>query len=330
MPEFPFPIQASLGFASPWSGLLVLAVALPLAALYAMGARATRIRAAIGLPEPTGRLRHLPMVLLLLGGGLVGLAAAQPVIQRDATRFARTDAEAWVVIDTTRSMLAQRDPDSPMRLDRAKDVAEAVRQTLPDVPVGIASLTDRVLPHLFPTVDADVFRVALDKAIGVENPPPQSGFLAQVTRLDAIGKMNELNFFSPTAERRVIVVVTDGESLPYAADQVAGKLRGPPEIQPVLVHVWNAADRVFTRGVPEPQYRPDGLARPTMETLATITGSRLFTDGQAGQAAAEARALIGDGPTLEQGERRVRHALSPYLAAAAFLPFGLLLARRDR
>ena len=323
-------LQASIGFASPWGALLVLAVTVPLAALYGMGSRAARIRGAIGLPEPTGRLRHLPLVLLLLGGGLVGLAAAQPVVQRDTTRFARTDAEAWVVIDTTRSMLAQRNPDSAMRLDRAKDVAEAVRQTMPDVPVGIASLTDRVLPHLFPTVDADVFRVTLDKAIGVENPPPQSGFLAQVTRLDAIGKMNELNFFSPTAQRRVIVVVTDGESLPYAADRVAGKLRGPPEVLPVFVHVWNAADRVFSRGVPEPQYRPDGLARPTMETLASVTGSKLFADGEDGEAAAEARRLIGDGPTLEEGERRVRTALSPYLAAAAFLPFGLLLFRRDR
>jgi hypothetical protein len=323
-------LQASLGFASPWGALLVLAAAVPIAALIAIGTRARRIRAATGLPEPTGRLRHLPLAALALGAVLVGVAATQPVVQRDATRLARADVEAWVVIDTTRSMLAQRDPDSPMRLDRAKDVAEAVRKTLPEVPVGIASLTDRVLPHLFPSVDEDVFRVTLDRAIGVENPPPQSGFLAQVTRLDAIGRMNELNFFGPTARRRVIVVITDGESLPFAADRLAKKLSGPPAIEPVFVHVWSSADRVFTRGVPEPGYRPDPISGPVLETLATVTRSRLFRDGQAGEAAAEARRLAGEGPTLERGERRVRLALSPYLAAAAFLPFGLVLLRRDR
>ncbi len=323
-------LQASLGFASPLGGLLVLGVAIPLAALFAIGVRGRRVRAAIGLPDPGGRLRHVPAAALLLGGALVGIAASQPVVQRETTRLARADAEAWVVIDTTRSMLAQRDPDSPTRLERAKDAATAVKQTLPEVPVGIASLTDRVLPHLFPSVDDDVFRVTLDRAIGIENPPPQSGFLAQVTRLDAIGRMNELNFFSPTARRRVVVVITDGESLPFAADRVAGKLRGPPEVDPVLVHVWDAADRVFTRGVPEPGYRPDGLARPVMETLATVTQSRLFTAAESGAAAAEARELLGEGPTVARGERRVRHALSPYLAAAAFLPFGLLLVRRDR
>jgi hypothetical protein len=319
-----------LGFASPVGALLALAAVVPLAALLAVRSRARGVRRMLQLPEPDARSARVPLFALGGAAALLGLAAAQPVIQRDARRVVRTDAEAWVVIDTTRSMLAQSDPDSRMRLDRAKAAAQAVRDTLPHVPVGIASLTDRVLPHLFPSVDEDVFRATLQRAVGIENPPPQSGFLAQVTRLNAIGAMARLNFFSPTARRRVIVVLTDGESLPFAADRVASRLTGPPRIGAVFVHVWGEDERVFTRGVPEPAYRPDPTSRPTLETFARATGGTVYSDGDSGAAAGKARELIGDGPTAAEGERRVRYALSPYLAGAAFVPLALLLWRRDR
>lgn len=325
----PPAIILELGFASPFGALLALGALVPLAALLAVRSRARGIRRTLRLPEPSVRSQRIPLVFLGAAAALLGLAASQPVIQRDATRLARTDAEAWVVLDTTRSMLAQSDPDSRIRLDRAKAAAQAVRDTLPNVPVGIASLTDRVLPHLFPSVDEDVFRATLERAVGIENPPPQSGFLAQVTRLNAIGAMSELNFFSPTARRRVIVVLTDGESLPFAADRVATRLSGP-QIGAVYVHVWGEDERVFTRGVPEPGYRPDPTSRRTLETLARATGSSVYSDADSGAAAARARELIGKGPTVAEGERRVRYALSPYLAGAAFVPIGLLLWRRER
>ena len=319
-----------LGFASPLASLLALGALVPLAALLAVRSRARVIRRTLRLPEPSRRSGRIPLIALGLAAALLGLAASQPVIQRDAKRLVRTEAEAWVVLDTTRSMLAQSTPDSRIRLDRAKAAAQAVRDTLPNVPVGIASLTDRVLPHLFPSADEDVFRATLERAVGVENPPPQSGFLAQVTRFNAIGAMAELNFFSPAARRRVIVVLSDAESLPFAADRVARRLSGPPRIGTVFVHVWGEDERVFTRGVPEPGYRPDPTSRRTLETLATATGGSVYSDRDSGAAAAKARELIGEGPTVVQGERRVRYALSPYLAGAAFVPLALLLWRRDR
>jgi von Willebrand factor type A domain len=319
-----------LGFASPAAALLALVALIPLAALLAVRARARGIRQVLRLPEPGKRAQRLPLVALGVAGALIGLAAAQPVLQRDADRLVRTDAEAWVILDTTRSMLAQEDPDSRIRLDRAKAGAQAVKDSLPNVPVGIASLTDRVLPHLFPTTDDDVFRATLERSVAIENPPPRSGFLALVTRLDAVGSLQELNFFNRNTRRRVAVVLTDGESLPFAPDRVARRLSGPPRVDALFVHVWGESERVFTRGVPEPAYRPDPTSRPTLETLASVTGGRVYTDAEAGSAAAKARELIGQGPTIEQGERRVRYALSPYLAGAAFLPLALLLWRRDR
>jgi hypothetical protein len=320
----------SLDFVSPLGALLALGALLPLAALFAARSRARGIRSALRLPEPGRRERTLPLAAVAAAGTLLGLAAAQPVIQQDAKRVVRTDAEAWVVIDTTRSMLARSDPDSPMRLDRAKTAALAVRDTLPNVPLGIASLTDRVLPYLFPSVDENVFRATLRHSVGIENPPPQSGFSTLATRLDAVGQMAQLNFFAPTARRRVVVVITDGESLPFSVSQVARNLSRPPRIDAVFVHVWGEEERVFTRGAPEAAYRPDPTSRRTLEALATITRGSVYSDGEAGSAAAKARQLLGRGPTVTQGERRARHTLAPYLAAAAFLPFGFLLWRRDR
>jgi von Willebrand factor type A domain len=320
----------SLDFVSPLGALLGLAALLPLAALLAARSRARRLRGALRLPEPGGRAGIYPLAALGAAAALLGLAAAQPVIQREAERVVRTDAEAWVVIDTTRSMLARSDLDSRMRLDRAKAAAQAVRDTVPNVPIGIASLTDRVLPYLFPSVDESVFRATLEHAVGIENPPPQSGFSTLATRLDAIGAMPQLNFFAPTARRRVVVVITDGESLPFSAPQVARNLSRPPRTEAVFVHVWGEDERVFTRGAPEAAYRPDPTSRPTLDALAAATRGSVYSDGEAGSAAAKARELLGRGPTVTQGERRVRHTLAPYLAAAAFLPFGFLLWRRDR
>jgi hypothetical protein len=319
-----------LGFASPLAALIALAALLPLAALFAARSRARGVRRALRLPDPAGRSRHLPLVAIAAAAAFLGVAAAQPVVQRDAKRLVRTDAEAWVVLDTTRSMLARRDRGSRTRLERAKAAAAQVRETIPNVPLGVASLTDRVLPHLFPTIDENVFHATVQRAVGVERPPPRSGFLAQVTRIDAIAGMSELNFFRPEAKRRVIIVLTDGESLPFSATRVARRLSGPPRIGTVLIHVWNASERVYTRGVPEPQYRPDAASGPALATLATATGGKVYSIDEAGSAAAKARELLGKGPTAEQGERRVRHALSPYFAIAAFVPFGLLLWGRDR
>jgi VWA domain-containing protein len=324
------PLAVDLGFASPLGALIALAALLPLVAFVAVRSRARGVRRALRLPEPTGRSRHVPLLGLGAAAVLLGLAATQPVLQRNESRLVRSDAEAWVVLDTTRSMLAQRNPDSPTRLERAKAAAQEVRDTLPNVPVGIASLTDRVLPHLFPSPDEEVFRATLERSLGIERPPPRSGLLAQVTRIDSVGAFSTLNFFRPEARRRVIVVLTDGESLPFSATRTARRLSRPPPIGTVLVHVWDSSERVYTRGVPEPQYRPDSTSRSALDELARATGGRVYTEDEAGSAAAKARQLIGRGPTVDQGERRVRYALSAYLAAAAFLPFGLLLWRRDR
>ena len=317
-----------LGFLTPAGGLFALSALAPLGVLALRERRLRRVRGALGLPHPRPTV-HLPFACAFAAvGGLLGLAAAQPVIETERTVLERTDAEAFVVVDISRSMLAAPADDAPRRIDRARDEAERLRAALPDVPVGILSLTDRLLPHLFPTPDRSVFRSTILKAIDVERPPPALFFSTRATQLGELGSVPARGFFSPTARKRLLIVLTDGESQPVddgLETQFASRL---PSIATVYVHLWRRDERIWVGGVPERGYAADATSRRTLEQVAALTGGRVFDEGDPATADA-ARAALGDGPArgrVLDGERR---ALMPYAAALVLLPLGFVLLRRN-
>jgi len=183
---------------TPLGLLFVLTALVPLAVFALRLRRVGETRRALGLEQP--RLRsHLPLVGALVAvPALLGLASAQPVLETTKTVRQRTDVQAFVVVDVSRSMLASRAPGAPTRLDRAKDLAATLRQELPEVPFGIASLTDRVLPQLFPTSDARVFDATLERAVRAENPPP-AVYATVATKLGSLRAVPEQSYFSPSA-----------------------------------------------------------------------------------------------------------------------------------
>jgi hypothetical protein len=222
------------------------------------------------------------------------------------------------------------------RLERAKSAAAELRSSLDDVPVGLASLTNRVLPHVFPSTDKDLFRSALGRAIGIERPPPGSSFLTSqqgapstATDLGALASVASQDYYSPSARRRVLVVLTDGESTPISTETMAGRLR-EGGIETVFVQFWGQDERVYTRGKPEPEYVPDPAARPVLEGLAAATRGSVFNESNVADASRAMREAVGSGPTVAQGQQPDRTALAPYLAIAAFLPLSFLLWWRDR
>lgn len=320
----------SVVFLTPLGALLAVATVVPLVALWRVRKRAALVRTRLRLPQLPPRRVVVPALAVASAGGLVALAATQPVLQRTLTREVRSDAEAYVVVDVSRSMLASARPGSRSRLARAKTAAVQVREALPGVRVGIASLTDRVLPHLFPSSDDDVFRATLARVIAIERPPPRSSFQTNATSLDALAAVPVRQFFAPTAAHRLLVVLTDGESAPVNNALVARRLARRPRTGVVFVHVWDGGERVFTRGVAEPQYRPDPTARTILDRLAETADGSVHAEGDLEAAGRAGRDALGEGPTVARGERRTRHALGPYLAAAAFLPLSLLLVRRAR
>ena len=234
------------------------------------------------------------------------------------------------MIDTSRSMLARTSPRSQIRYARATAAALRFRAAFDDVPVGIASFTDRVLPHLFPSPDEDVFAATLGRSLGIDRPPPQGAFVSTATRLAALETIISRRFFTPTARNRLIFVITDGESVPIAGAKIAAAFRRPPGVDTIFLHVWNGDERVFDGNQPEPQYSPDPRSRGILDAAADTLGGRVFAEDQLDSAIATARKELGDGTTVVQGQKRNRIALAPYLAGMIFLPLALLLWRRDR
>jgi hypothetical protein len=306
-------------------------VVVPLALLALAGRRAGRARLAVGLGRVDPRRAVGAAVAVGALGALVALAAAQPVWRAAETTSARADAAAWVVVDTSRSMLAAGAPGAEDRLARARRVALRVRDELADVPVGLASLSDRALPHLFPSPDRDAFARALARAIRGGHPQP-TGLGESGTDLTALAALPTRNFFAAATARRVAVVLTDGETAPVDPDALDAAFRAVPRTALLLVHVGRRGERVYdANGLPEPEYEPpssDGAA--AVRSVASLTAGSAYDESDAGAVAAAARAAVGaDGPTAElaRGERRT--PLAPWVLAAAVVPLAFLVRRRN-
>jgi hypothetical protein len=318
-----------LSFLSPEAGLVALVVLVPLTALVAVTRRARELRSLLGLEEHGAALRF-GVVALVSVGVLVGLAAAQPVWAQTRTQRVRTDAEMYFVFDTSRSMLASSDASGRIRLDRAKDEALHLRDRFPEVPAGVASITDRPLPHLFPSSDEQAFRSTVAQAVAVEQPPPIASFRRKSSTLATLSAVATRGFYAPSGRRRVLVVLTDGESRPFDATALGIVLRRGNGIKPVFVHVWNANELVYTDGAAEPNYRPDPSSTAFLARTASAAGGASFDEHDLSGAAAAIRRDLGAGPTRAAQASRAELALGPYVLLASALPLLFLLAFRSR
>jgi hypothetical protein len=316
-------------FISPAAGLVGLVIAVAIVVLVAAEARGRRVCAALGL-APRGRSAGVPeIVALALVGGLVAVAAMQPVGSRVQPRQGRTDAEALFVLDSSRSMEARARRGGPTRFDRALSAAKELRAAMPSVPVGIASVTDRVLPHLFPTTSANVFTATLDRAMGIERPPPDSSGRGRATALGSLTALGTNNFLAPESQHRLVVVFTDGETVPADLGTLRARMLGA-RIRPLFVRFWAPDERIYTpRGAIERGYRPDPTSVSAMAELAGAVEGRSFHEPDLEAVADRARSVLGDGPTGPQGRELQSVELAAPLAAAAFLPLLFLLWRRN-
>jgi hypothetical protein len=317
-----------LGFLTPLGSLFAVAGLVPLAVFVSRQRRARRIRGALGLAEPSLAARLPVAVALAAVPGLLGLAAAQPFVEANRARLERTDAQAFVVFDTSRSMLASARPGAATRFERARRVALKLRDDLPEVPFGIVSMTDGVLPHVFPTTDRRVFATAVEDAVGVGRPFPGSFFSTIATSLDSLVAVPTRDYFSSTARKRLLVVLTDGETRPFEHD-LAAAFRRRPRIETIFVHLWDADERIYETGVAEAAYRPIRRSGADLARAASLVGGRVFSDDEPEELTAAARELLGRGPTRGQRIEGERVALMPYVTLAALLPLGFVLLRRN-
>jgi hypothetical protein len=321
-------LVASVHFLTPLGALACLAALVPAVALIAAERRARLAARALAL-EPVPVRRLLPRTLLSIAVPvLLGLAAAQPVLETTRSLKVRKDAQAFFVVDVSRSMLAAGSADAEPRLERAKKLALDLRRAIPQVRSGIAGFTDRTLPYLFPTADARSFASTLRLSVSLEAPPPRQ--VAPVaTSFAALGALGTGGFFPATISRRGCIVLTDGETAPYSSEDVARSLAMPRGCRLLIVHVWRPDERVFAvGGRPEPQYRPDAAARSTIAGLAAATGGTAVDEGDLGTARAALRTIFGRGPTTRVSTVRHTRALGPGLALAAVAVTVLLVLGR--
>jgi hypothetical protein len=230
------------------------------------------------------------------------------------------------VIDVSRSMLAAGSPSGPNRLARAERDAIALRAAIADVPSGVATMTDRVLPSLLPDADVGVFDQTVEHALAIDAPPPaQQNVVA--TSLAALGALGTQNYFTAQAKTRLAVVLTDAESRPFDPRRVAAQLATSPGVRVVLVHVWKTGEAVYAAGRPEAGYRGDPASGAALASLAAAAGGSAYAENQLAAAAHAERVALGAGPTKREGKTTRTHTLAPWFALGSLLPLMLVVRR---
>ena len=319
-------MSATIHLLTPAAAVAVPAALAPAAAVLLQSRRRSRTLAVLGLRPPRLARRLGVAAAATAASALLIAAATQPVIRRAQPRSVRTDAELFVVLDTSRSMAARASRTSPTREERAKRFAVAFRSALPEIRSGVGSFTDRVLPHLLPSSDLATFASTVSQAVGINRPPP-SEHLAVATSYEMLWQLPSAGAFSPHVRRRLLVLLTDGESQAYSPGHVSQSLRSA-HTSLLLVRFWRDDERVFVRGRAAGYVPSPSSTRPLDALAARSVGGRVFGSRDARAAAGAARGFFGSGPVRRIAGRRESLPLAPWLTLAALLPLGLVLGRR--
>jgi hypothetical protein len=312
----------SVTLASPYLALAALAGLAPLTATGIRMLAARRVRRSLGLAAPSIAAQLARPVALGSAFALLGLAAAQPSVRLQHERTARSDAAMLLVLDGSRSMLASSGPEGTPRWERAVSFARRLHHALPEVPVGISSLTNRILPYVFPTVDDAVYDAVLDQAYGIERPPPKLDLDPWVTTFEPLNEVAARHFFAAGVRKRVVVVLSDIETHDFDAAAVLRNLR-QSGATPVVVRFWREDERIYQGQKVVGRYR---AARP--EALASLQwdGWPGFRESQFDTVVDSIRTAIGSGPTARAGYEQRDRSIAPIVASAALAPLLLVVA----
>ena len=148
----------------------------------------------------------------------------------------RSDAEVYLTFDVTRSMLARSSPTGIDRLDRSRALGLEIHDGLLDFPTGVATLTNRMMPLLFPTGDARGVTAVLNRSLRILQPQPARLTAARATQVGVLTLAADRSYFNPQAKRRALVVFTDLDSDYFSLTGTLQLLRDH-DIEPFVVRV---------------------------------------------------------------------------------------------
>lgn len=315
-------------FLTPMNALFALAAAIPLAALWLTQANVRRVRSLFSLTPTRGRELTGVVASLAVLPMLVGVAAAQPVVVRHHLHGERSDAQVFFVFDTSRSMSARQGLEAPTRLERAIKDADGMLPKLGDIPVGVATMTDRVLPNLMPTPDTALVQRTLQQSVGIDEPPPSRFYHGRATTLLALVPIANSNLFNPGVRHPILVVFTDGEASPVQGEVRTAEVHAM-QVPPFFVHVWQPTERVYRHGKIDPRYVPDPNSGRVLDQFASISRGHVFQEDSIGSLVQTIRADAGDAPAKAAVMGYARIALAPWFLLAGVIPLGFLFYRRN-
>ena len=248
------------------------------------------------VPERTSaRTRGLHtsrLVLSLLGLGLVALAAAQPRWGYSWRELPRKGIDIVVVMDLSRSMLAE-DVD-PSRMERARREALDLADLLRGDRVGLVTFAGGAYPRMPLTVDYEAFRTQVRAVSPAEMRAQGSDIGAGLEEARALlGSQAEAD--------RAVILITDGEDHAGRAVEVTEALAE----EGVLVTVLGVGT---ADGAPIPRARGGFKTDAAGAVVLSRMDEDLLRDIARAGKGAYARSVAGDGDlrALYEGEIRAR------------------------
>jgi Ca-activated chloride channel family protein len=221
------------------------------------------------LDRSPGRLRHLPLAVLLVALATMIVGVARP---HATVSVSREEATVILAIDVSRSMKAT--DIRPTRLDAAREAAKAFLAKVPEkFRVGVVSFATRAVVGVPPTADRSLVEASLDSLA-----PGEGTAIGDAVALSLRMGRNQ-HASDGTVPPLAILLISDGARdggrvAPQAAAEQAKK-QGVP-VYTVLVGTENGVvEETLTGGL-----RRIIRVPPSPETLSQIaeaSGGKFFT-----------------------------------------------------
>lgn len=262
---------------------------------------------------------------------LAVFAASEPSLRQTKRVKLRQDAEAYLFVDASASMLASASMHSPTRLQQARAAGERFARELPtDLPLGAGALPQAPLPLTVPIGDRQLFITAINRQTTPGTLPEQYYGGVTATDFSNLNLLTSARFFRKESKHRIVIVLTDAEGPSFDSTALVATLH-KAHIKLVVVRFGSSNDRLWLRPprhapILVKEFAPDLSDLGEMRLLASETGGGFYEPNQVGAAIQKVTRLAGHGPDRPAQPISVyADSIGPYAVLAA-LPFLAWLA----
>jgi hypothetical protein len=238
----------------------------------------------------------------------------------------RADAEAYLFVDDSASMLASASASAQTRLQQARTAAERfARELPPDLPLGAGALPQAPLPLTAPIGDRQLFIATINRQTVPGTQPEQYYGGVTATDFSNLSLLTSARFFLRESKHRIVIVLTDAEGPSFDSTAVAATLE-KAHIKLVVVRFGSSRDHFWLHPpgrspVTLAKFVPDVSDLGELRLLSSETGGSFYDHSQVDAAIRKVDRLVGHGPDRPAQPISIyADSLGPYAVLAA-LPF---------